>query len=66
VTKPAATKLAPEEGAIKFERIAGPPQTLGLKIDHNRTTHKMLAGDKDGTRSAYIEGRKTPVKWAPK
>ena len=61
VTKPAAAALPAEAGAIKFERIAGPPQTQNLKVDLARTPQHMLV-----KRQAYIQGRKNPVTWAPK
>lgn len=44
-----------------FELIAGPPRTMGLKVDFSRTPHSMLAKDQ-----AYIVGRNNPVKWRRK
>jgi hypothetical protein len=49
------------EPTEKFERIAGPPSTLKLKIDWKRQP-----GDWMVKRKAYVEGRKTPVTWGPK
>ena len=62
-SKPAVQKTAlpAETGAIKFERIAGPPQAQGLKVDLVRTPQNMLV-----KRQAYIVGRKNPVTWNPK
>jgi hypothetical protein len=59
--KPAATKLPPEEGAIRFERIAGSPVTQNLKVDLARTPQSMLVKSQ-----AYIVGRKNPVTWSRK
>lgn len=42
----------------RFEVIAGPPSTMGLRIDHRRTDQRMLL-----RREAYVVGRKNPVKW---
>ena len=51
-----AASQAPQTG---FERIAGAPQTQGLKIDHRRTSSSMLVKGQ-----AYVQGRKNPVTWA--
>ena len=51
-----AASQAPQTG---FERIAGAPQTQGLKIDHRRTSSSMLVKGQ-----AYVQGRKNPVMWA--
>ncbi len=56
-TKPATN----EPGDEQFELIAGPPRTLGLKVDFNRTPHSMMAKDR-----AYIVGRVKPVRWRRK
>jgi hypothetical protein len=61
VTPVQKTALPAETGAIKFDRIAGPPQTQGLKVDLGRTQQSMLV-----KRQAYIIGRKNPVTWSPK
>jgi hypothetical protein len=59
--QPAKASLPPEAGAIRYERIAGPPQTQGLKVDLGRTPQHMLVKSQ-----AYIIGRKNPVTWARK
>lgn len=55
------TNLLPEVGELKFERIAGPPQTQGLKVDLTRTNQNMLV-----KRRAFVVGRKNPVDWSRK
>ena len=45
-------------GAVQFRRIAGPPRTLNMQVDLNRTTHSMLE-----KRQAYIKGENVPVQW---
>lgn len=37
--KPATNQL---QGAVQYRKIAGPPRTLGMKVDLNKTTHGML------------------------
>jgi hypothetical protein len=61
VTKPSITTKPAVEGAIRYERIAGPPQTQNLKVDLAKTPQSMLV-----KRQAYIQGRKNPVTWGPK
>jgi hypothetical protein len=60
-TKPVTTAKLAAEGSIKFERIAGAPQTQGLKVDLAKTPQSMLV-----KRQAYIIGRKNPVTWGQK
>lgn len=67
--KPAAQAAKPSQqaakpavdGAVKYERIAGAPQTLGMKVDLARTPQHMLV-----KQQAYIQGRKNPVTWSRK
>jgi hypothetical protein len=57
--QPAKTDaLKPAQGAMQFRKITGPPKTLGLVTDLNRTPHSMLA-----KRQAYIKGEERPVSW---
>lgn len=46
------------QGATQFRRIAGPPKTIGMQVDLNKTTSGMLQ-----KRQAYIVGQKDPVSW---
>jgi len=55
------TNLSHEVGELKFERIAGAPQTQNLKVDLTRTPQSMLVKSQ-----AYIVGRKNPVTWSRK
>lgn len=55
------TAVASKPGDEQFELIAGPPRTMGLKVDLRRTSNAMLASDR-----AYIEGRAKPVRWRRK
>jgi hypothetical protein len=41
--------------------IAGSPKSVGLQVDHGRTTHSMLMRNE-----AYIVGQKAMVRWKPK
>ena len=59
--KPAQAAAAARPGDEQFELIAGPPRTLGMKVDLKRTSNAMLASDR-----AYIEGRSKPVRWRRK
>ena len=36
------TAQTPLTGAVQYRKIAGPPRTLGMKVDLNKTTHGML------------------------
>ena len=61
--KAATTVKPPVAGATTqqgetFERIAGSPASLGMKIDFRRSTHSMIA-----KRQAFIVGRKNAVQW---
>jgi hypothetical protein len=53
--KKPATSLT---GAVQFRKIAGPPRTLNMQVDLNKTTHTMLT-----KRQAYIKGEDRPVTW---
>jgi hypothetical protein len=56
--QPKAAVTRPLAGATQFRRIAGPPRTLNLQVDHSKTTHSMLE-----RRQAYIKGEVNPVTW---
>lgn len=58
--KPGAGAVA-KPGDEQYELIAGPPRTMGLKVDFKRTNNSMLAGDR-----AFIVGRVKPVRWRRK
>ena len=60
-TRQQAATAGTQQGGAQFERIAGPPSTLGLPIDYTRTTNKMVVN-----RQAYLKGRDKPVTWAKK
>ncbi len=47
-----------QSGDTRFEMIAGAPRTQGLTVDHKRTVRGMLEKN-----TAYVVGRKAPVKW---
>ena len=57
--QPATQSLKPVQGAVQFRKIAGPPKTLKLMVDLNRTPQSMLV-----KRQAYIKGEDRPVTWA--
>jgi len=57
--QPATQQLKPVQGAVQFRKIAGPPKTLKLMVDLNRTPQSMLV-----KRQAYIKGEDRPVTWA--
>ena len=48
----------PLAGAIQFRKISGPPKTLNLAVDLNRTPQSMLV-----RRQAYLKGEERPVTW---
>ncbi len=56
--KQPATGLKPVQGATQFRKIAGPPKTVGLITDLNRTPNSMFQ-----KRQAYIKGEDRPVTW---
>ena len=56
--QPAKDGLKPQQGAIQFRKIAGPPKTQGMMVDLNRTPQSMLV-----KRQAYIKGEDRPVSW---
>jgi hypothetical protein len=59
--QPGAKSQAAVAGDEQYDLIAGPPRTMGLKVDFNRTTNALLASDR-----AYIVGRPKPVRWRRK
>ena len=58
-TNKTSPTMKPAQGAMQFRKIAGPPKTLKMVVDLNRTTNSMLT-----KRQAYIKGEDRPVSWA--